>query len=723
MSITTQDYLSESLSLMVNFGLVLPHNHVFIDGEIHRVATVNSKGQKDAWYCFHSIGNNGHIAGAYGEWRESGKTVKYKSWEGEIMSSEQRDMLNKVVNIKFEQSEIKRKNDLEKCIERCIEVWSLAKTDGYHDYLLNKKIALNGAKLHDNKVIVPVHDIDLNIKGLQKIEIDSKRFETGTNKKGNSFLIGKIPLDTGKVLFCEGYATGSTLFDATKLPVVVCFDAGNLDPVIENYRQKYQFDTHEFIICADDDRENKSGNVGIEKANHAAEMHSCRVIVPLFNDESSNPTDFNDLFLLQGMEEVKSQILGRIQRQEQLEDCELPIKYLGDMITIIESCGSEINRSATIHGAISFISHCCAGQIETSTNENCNLFIANASRSSDNLNYISMSIDNMFRHIMYNDDNEEYGTVRTDRFTNASQVNTHFKKHKSLLYLPDDIGGAVSKRNYQSSGALDSVLSKIKSLATGNVFSFVGDDGKKNVIDNPSMGIYANLKESDFYHFAKTSDSGFLTLFITNVVKDYEFKHNKSKRRSQITNKVHSAFVEHCQTILNNSRNEIVRKSAIVLDFEYSPEHYKDDFTSIVDEYGLNEHRSYINAAFDNFKRLSAIIAYWNGERNTISKSVTESCAKYVCYRLKVLIEELNVKKSDDITGDVRARVLDTIYKSGNKGIAESILIRCCSLYRKLSVDDRMNLISAMIMDKHIEERINSSKGRQGKRFFIIMNS
>jgi phage/plasmid primase-like uncharacterized protein len=720
MTITTQDYTYEALGLMVNFGLVLPHGHIFIDDTIQRVATVNSKGQKDGWYCFHRIGNNGHIAGAYGEWRESGRTERYKSWESEIMSQDQRNALNKVVSIKFEQAEAKRKNDLEKCIERCVEIWSLASKEGNHDYLIHKKITLNGARLYDNKVIVPVNDIDFNIKGLQKIDCESKRFESGTNKKGNSFLIGKIANKNGKIIFCEGYATGSTLHESSKLPVVVCFDAGNLEPVIENYRSKYPLDSYEFIICADDDRENKSGNVGIEKANKAAELYSCRVIVPLFNDESTNPTDFNDLHCLQGIDDVKDQVIGRIQRTEQLDDCKLPIKYLGDMITIIESSGSEINRTATIHGAISFISHCCAGQITTSTNENCNLFIANASRSSDNLNYISSSLDSMFRHIMYNDDNEEYGTVRTDRFTNASQVNTHFKNHKTLLYLPDDIGGAVSKRNYQSSGALDSVLSKLKSLATGSIFSFVGEDGKKSVIDNPSMGMYANLKESDFYHFAKTSDNGFLSLFITNVSKDYEFKQNKSKRRSQITNKVHSPFIEHCQTILNNMRNEIAKKSVTVLDFEIDPMHYHADFTSLVDDYGLNEHRHYVNSYYDNFKRLSAIIAYWNGEKEIVPKSIIESCAKYVCYRLKILIEELEVKKSDDVTSDVRARVFDTIYKSGNKGIAESILIRCCSLYRKLSVDDRMNLIAALIMDNQIEERMNVTKGRQGKRFFIV---
>lgn len=716
----TQDYSIDALGLMVGFGLIIPHNHVFVDGVIQRVATLTSKGQKDAWYCFHKIGNNGNIAGAYGEFRESGQIVTYKSWEGEVMSFDQRNSLEKVLSVKFEQTEAKRKVDLASCIERCIEVWGKSNSDGTHEYLDKKKISLNGAKLHDEKIIVPVHDVDFNIKGLQKIDCNQKRFEIGTNKKGNAFLIGKIDNKSGKVLFCEGYATGSTLFSITNIPTVVCFDSGNLDKVIESYREKYQISTHEFIICADDDRLNKNGNIGVDKANSAAEKYSCRVIVPLFDDETSEPTDFNDLFLLQGVDELKSQILGKIQRMEQLEDCSLPIKYLGDIVTIIESGGSEINRSATIHGAISFISHCCAGQIQTSTNENCNLFVSNASRSSDSLNYITQSIDGMFRHIMKNDDDEEYGSVRTDRFTNASQVNTHFKKHKTLLYLPDDIGGAVSKRNYQSSGALDSVLSKIKTLSTGNVFSYVGDDGKKNVIDNPSMGIYANLKESDFFHFAKTSDNGFLSLFITNVVKECDFKSNKSKRRSQITNKVHSPFIEHCQSVLNGGRNEIVRTSAIILDFEYHPEHYKSDFSGVVDEFGLKDNRLYIGSAFDNFKRLSAIIAYWNGERSVIPRDVMDACSKYICYRLKILIEELDVKKSDDVTGDVRARVLDTIYKSGEKGIAESILIRYCSLYRKLSVDDRMNVISAMTMDKQIEERINVSKGRQGKRFFIV---
>jgi hypothetical protein len=330
----------------------------------------------------------------------------------------------------------------------------------------------------------------------------------------------------------------------------------------------------------------------------------------------------------------------------------------------------------------------------------------------------------MFKHLTYEDDNDDnvYGTVRTDRFTSAPQVNTHFRKHKTLIYLPDDIGGAVSKRNYQSSGALDSVISKIKTINKGDIFSFVGEDGKKYVIENPSIGIYANLKESDFYHFAKTSDSGFLTLFITNVVKNNEFKVNKSKRRSQITNECHANFIEHCNSILSPKKNPYNKKSAAVLDFAYDPIHYYADFTGIVDHHGVNEYRSYISGYYDSFKKLAGVIAFWNGSDGIISREIMEACAKYCCYRLKVLIEELEVKKSDDITGDSRTRVLDTIYKSGESGLSEARLIQCCALYRKLAIDDRIALINALIMDKQIEERINDGKGRHGKRFYYVVH-
>jgi hypothetical protein len=157
-----------------------------------------------------------------------------------------------------------------------------------------------------------------------------------------------------------------------------------------------------------------------------------------------------------------------------------------------------------------------------------------------------------------------------------------------------------------------------------------------------------------------------------------------------------------------------------VIDYEYDPAHYYDDFMSIVDDDARKELKAYLTNGYDLFKRLSAIVAYWNGDK-VISRDVMESCAGYVCSRLKTVIDELEVKKTDDITQDVRARVLDTVYRAGDKGITNTNLTRCCALYRKLTIDERNTLMLALEDDKQI--KIKDAKGRAGKdgrSFFIV---
>ena len=52
-----------------------------------------------------------------------------------------------------------------------------------------------------------------------------KYFAKGAKKKGCFYLLGEV---TDTIIFCEGYSTGASIFEATKIAVAICFDAGNL---------------------------------------------------------------------------------------------------------------------------------------------------------------------------------------------------------------------------------------------------------------------------------------------------------------------------------------------------------------------------------------------------------------------------------------------------------------------------------------------------------------
>lgn len=122
-----------------------------------------------------------------------------------------------------------------------------------HPYLERKKVGAFGVRLGFNdRLMIPLCDVQGAVQGLQYIAPDgSKVFGTGTIKEGRSHVLGEIR-EGAPLVFAEGYATGASVHMATGWPVVVCFDAGNLGPVMAEYRRLYP--DLALVIAADNDR-------------------------------------------------------------------------------------------------------------------------------------------------------------------------------------------------------------------------------------------------------------------------------------------------------------------------------------------------------------------------------------------------------------------------------------------------------------------------------------
>ena len=73
---------------------------------------------------------------------------------------------------------------------------------------------------------------------------------------GCYFAIGN-PEGAARLVDCgEGYATGAAIHEATNYPVVVAFNAGNLEPVARSLRTESP--SINLTVCADD--EHNAGN-------------------------------------------------------------------------------------------------------------------------------------------------------------------------------------------------------------------------------------------------------------------------------------------------------------------------------------------------------------------------------------------------------------------------------------------------------------------------------
>jgi putative DNA primase/helicase len=118
--------------------------------------------------------------------------------------------------------------------EKSSRIWSQAATSGVTGYMTRKGIEkLHGARLWRELVVVPMR-ADGKLTGLQFISGDgSKRFLTGSAKQGAYHAIASRGENLGRIVICEGYATGAALRCALDLPVIVAFDSGNLKRLLK----------------------------------------------------------------------------------------------------------------------------------------------------------------------------------------------------------------------------------------------------------------------------------------------------------------------------------------------------------------------------------------------------------------------------------------------------------------------------------------------------------
>ncbi len=184
-----------------------------------------------------------------------------------------------------------------------------------HPYLERKNALGLGARVDGEWLVIPIQDINGKIQSLQMISADPdgpKLFLPGGRTAGGMFLIGEVAPGQD-ILIAEGFATGSTLHEATALPVAVAFNAGNLLPVAKALAKKYPDSMIAFM--ADDDRFGKF-NTGMEKAKAAATLLRGAVASPRFSEGSAGkPTDWNDLLNLDGLAETRAQISAALKSE------------------------------------------------------------------------------------------------------------------------------------------------------------------------------------------------------------------------------------------------------------------------------------------------------------------------------------------------------------------------------------------------------------------------
>ena len=246
------------------------------DGRLHRYRVQGDRsGSQNGWYVLHA---DPLPAGAFGSWKLGITHTWHGGGEQRLSEAELIEMRRRLAAIR-QAREAERATVQAEVKARAAALWGRARpaTDD-HPYLRRKCVPAIGIRLLRDKLVIPLRDANGVLHSLQFIPADglAKRFLSGGRISGCYFSIGR---PAGRLLICEGYATGATLWRATRCAVAVAFNAGNLLPVAETLHRKFPGLT--IVVCADDDAQTP-GNPGLTRATAAARAVGGLVAVPNF---------------------------------------------------------------------------------------------------------------------------------------------------------------------------------------------------------------------------------------------------------------------------------------------------------------------------------------------------------------------------------------------------------------------------------------------------------
>ena len=244
---------------------------------------VNNKRALSGYYAFYD--NYGTPVGFASDYR-TGQTHNFK------LSGRKSTKTNTEALERFrEEAKQDQEQKWLKVSEKAKIIWDVALPCDSHPYLLSKGVASHSLREHKGKLIIPIMDETGKLWSLQMIQEDGgKRFLSGGKTGGGFFVIGtKLLKAATKVGIGEGYATCMTIYEQKQIPMIVCFNAGNMISVSKKLSDALP--NKEFIIYADNDE----NNIGQDKAIAAAQITNAEVVMP-----EEEGMDFNDQMAISG---------------------------------------------------------------------------------------------------------------------------------------------------------------------------------------------------------------------------------------------------------------------------------------------------------------------------------------------------------------------------------------------------------------------------------------
>ncbi len=254
-----------------------------------------------------------------GDYRETGgephSTFVWLSWEkSDIkLSDQERQQREQAMEQARIQREAERQAEREEGATRARQRWQAGRSvpEQYeHPALARRSVKAYGLRLDaDGKTLLcGATDISGALVGIEEMyhqEHPGKGWKATMYQCSLTGAFHAIGPESSTVYICEGYSTGASIHEATGKRVYCAFAAYNVVHVAEAV--KLANPGLKIIIAGDDDR-HQDKNAGRMAAEKAAQKIRTWAVFPTFKDLTGNPTDWNDLARLEGLDEVKRQL-------------------------------------------------------------------------------------------------------------------------------------------------------------------------------------------------------------------------------------------------------------------------------------------------------------------------------------------------------------------------------------------------------------------------------
>lgn len=314
------DYSLQLKAYMRDAGVEFVGEVDFHDtGRVQRFRQANSsRSDHRVWVSVHSdrqgatFGNWGEQDTAMGHWFAQDK-------HSSRLTRAERVRVTREINNSIKKAERQREEDRRRSYLDCmrkIQHWRQAPAN--HPYLVKKQLSNQDVMWDGHELLFPMCDLDGYFVTFHRILPDgSKKMAWALKPDGAMvFLSDGI---CSPIRICEGWATGMAIREAVGGTVLCAIPCGNVPKAVEAVHARYP--DKEIIICPDNDQwkakeidprtGKKKRNSGIYYAKKAAKIGNFAICAPSFQnlDVSNEPTDWHDLKMLAGIDEVRRQLL------------------------------------------------------------------------------------------------------------------------------------------------------------------------------------------------------------------------------------------------------------------------------------------------------------------------------------------------------------------------------------------------------------------------------